>query len=210
MANIAVDIDDTLYSFNQLAREMFIRVALEKGDKRLQRGAYCAWGEWRSPSDVIDEDYWGEIITLCHLPEVVIEQTPFPGAAETLRELVAQGNTLRYISNRHPDSVEATDNWLIDWSFPEGELICTMEDKMPFIADCQYIIDDRPKTLVQFIYNFDWQNKYGSTNADKQRLGFGIMGDYNRALTDVPGVYLAPTWTLLRQYLIEKGVLDAS
>jgi hypothetical protein len=90
--------------------------------------------------------------------------------------------------------------------FPLGELICTLDDKMPHVDDCQYIIDDRPKTLCDFVYDFNWK----SMNRPWPRKGFGIFGDHNRSLTDVPNIYLAPNWTLLRQYMIDKGVLDGS
>lgn len=213
MTTVAIDIDDTLYSFGQLARETFVEVALERGDKRLQRAAYCAWGEWRSPSDVVDNDYWMEVIDRCHQPEVIREQVPFSGAVETLQELVHQGYHLIYISNRSPEVADATYDWLYDNGFPTGsvvDLICTTEDKARHVGQCQYIIDDRPKTLVEFVYDFTWKFSHGSENLKKQRKGFGLFGDYNRALTDIPNVYLAPNWKLLRQYMIDKGVLSGS
>ena len=69
-------------------------------------------------------------------------------------------------------------------------------------SDCQYIIDDRPKTLVEFVYDSNWQKE--TTPA---RKGFGLFCEYNRALTDVPGIYLAPNWTLLEKYIEEKSDL---
>jgi hypothetical protein len=74
---IAVDVDDTLYSFNELAREKWIEIALERNDKSLQRGAYCAWGEWRSPADVIDMPLWLQVIDRCHEDAVIVCQKPF-------------------------------------------------------------------------------------------------------------------------------------
>src|SRR3954463_10834778 len=97
---IAVDVDDTLYSFNELAREKWIEIALERNDKSLQRGAYCAWGEWRSPADVIDMPLWLQVIDRCHEDAVIVCQKPFKGAADTLWELVDDGYELLYISNR--------------------------------------------------------------------------------------------------------------
>lgn len=208
MTKIAVDIDDTLYSFNNLAREVFVDVAIEKGNKRYQRGAYCAWGEWRSPPDVTDDDVWMEVIERCHSPEMISQQVPFSNASDTLTELAEQGYELRYISNRDPLATSDTKSWIDYYNFPDGELICTREDKLPQIRDCMYLIDDRPKTLIQFVYDFHWKHRYGSENKQYERKGFGLYMPYNAALTDVPGIKLAPNWKLLRQYLIETDVLQ--
>lgn len=209
MKTIAIDIDDTLYSFGQLAREVFVDIALETGDKRLQRGAYCAWGEWRSPVDLVEPDFWNEVIDRCHTDGNILSQTPYRYAPETLHELTNEYDLI-YISNRRESAWDATYAWLKKNDFPEGDLICTVESKMPLISHCQYIIDDRPKTLVEFVYDFDWKHSHGSTNRTAQRKGFGLFGEYNRALTDIPNIYLAPNWKLLRGYLITKGVLLAS
>lgn len=204
---IAVDVDDTLYGFGELAREKWIEYALEKGDKSLMRGAYCEWGEWRSPSDVVSLDIWLEIIDRCHEDSVILRQTPFKGSVETLNELSDDGYELLYISNRRPDSEPATRMWLVEQGYPQtANLICTSADKAPLVRDCQYLIDDRPKTLVQFVYDYHWRHLHGE---HVERKGFGLFGEYNRALTDVPGIYLAPNWELLRRYLIDKGVLNA-
>lgn len=211
MSSIGVDIDDTLYSFNNLAREVIIDVALEDGDKRLQRGAYCAWGEWRSPSDVSDPDAWLKVIERCHSSQHIAAQVPFPGAVATLWELVDSGHDLHYISNRRPDSYQDTHDWLYAWGFPieaPHMLSCNYDDKLAQLRDCQYLIDDRPKTLVQFVYEFYWKQKHGSAFSDHQRHGFGLYMPYNAALTDVPRIKLAPNWKLLRQYLIEQHVLQ--
>jgi hypothetical protein len=81
-------------------------------------------------------------------------------------------------------------------------LICTEEDKLPLIVNCKYLIDDRPKTLVQFVYDNNWYGKMID-----ERKGFGLFYEYNRSLTDVPGIYLAPNWALLEKYIEEKSEL---
>lgn len=210
MATVAIDIDDTLYSFNNLAREVFVDVALEEGDKRMQRGAYCAWTEWRTPADVTDGNAWARIIERCHSGPNICRQTPFPSAAKTLQELVREGYELHYISNRSHDSLKDTMWWLEQHDFPVGSVTCNMDAKLPQVRDCQYIIDDRPKTLVEFVYDFGWKHRYGSENAAMQRKGFGLHTPYNAALTDVPGIKLAPNWKLLRQYMIDQGVLSGT
>jgi hypothetical protein len=202
MSKVAVDIDDSLYSFNQLAQEMMTKVAIERGDKVFQSGAYSTWNEWRTPNDLLEEE-WQEIINLCHRDHVIRSQVPFKNAALTLQKVFDMGNDIIYISNRSEDAYNATYDWLVENHFPMAKsLVCTTEDKAPFIADCQYIIDDRPKTLVEFVYDYNWQEE-----ATAARKGFGLFCEYNRALTDVPGIYLAPNWTLLEKYIERKSDL---
>jgi 5'(3')-deoxyribonucleotidase len=202
MSKIAVDIDDSLYDFGSLAQEMIIRVATETDDKRLRKAAYSTWNEWRTPNDVL-EDEWQTIIDMCHRNNVIRSQIPFKNAVTTLRKIFDMGNDIIYISNRSEDAYDATYEWLQAHGFPQAKsLICTTENKAPFIADCQYIIDDRPKTLVEFVYDYNWREE-----ATVARKGFGLFCEYNRALTDVPGIYLAPNWTLLEKYIEEKSDL---
>ena len=219
MATVAVDIDDTLYDFNALSREMICREAARTGDEQLMNAAYSHWGEWRAPSDQLKER-WLEIISMCHQPEVIQAQQPFPGTYEVLWRIIEAGHNITYISNRDPATHDNTQFWLNCHGFPAPngwdsfgqdldhrvKLICTAADKMPLIADCQYIIDDRPKTLVKFVYDYDWKNRWGSKNAVMARKGFALHREYNAGLTDVPGIYLAKTWTLLDKFLVDKGV----
>lgn len=204
MKTIAIDIDDTLTSFQDTARSIFVDMALERGDKRYQRGAYCAWGEWRSPVDVSDDDIWPLVIERCHSDENILAQTPFPDAMETLREL-AEDYHLRYVSNRRETAHDATFEWLSMHDFPVTDhcLTCTMRSKSELLGTVQYLVDDRPKTLVEFVYDFHWQQRHPSM----ARRAFGIYMPYNAALTDVPGIKLAPNWKLLRRYMIEQEIL---
>jgi phosphoserine phosphatase len=219
MATIAIDIDDTLYSFTELARQTLARLASESGDKQLTRAAYAPWSEWRTPPDILTLETWLEIIGHCHDPDMILRQTPLPGAREVLWELVEEGHDLVYISDRAEELVGPTRTWLemndlpssISWD-SEGtdlgeraKLLCVRGDKNKHLTDCQYMIDDRPKNLVNFVYDYDWKNKHGSK--ERSRVGFGLLSEYNRSLTDVPGIKLAPSWELLRRYLIEEGLL---
>ena len=204
-AKVAVDIDDSLYDFNSLAQEMMSKVAIERGDKIFQSGAYSTWNEWRTPSDLLDEE-WQTIIDMCHRPHVIRSQTPFKNSVATLQKIFDMGNDIVYISNRSESAYNATYEWLVNHGFPMAKsLICTTGEKSQHIVDCQYIIDDRPKTLVEFVYNYNW--KYDDVIGMRPRVGFGLFCEYNRALTDVPGIYLAPNWTLLEKYIEEKSDL---
>jgi hypothetical protein len=219
MSKVAVDIDDSLYDFGSLAQEMIIQLATETNDKRLQKAAYSTWNEWRTPNDVLEEE-WQTIIDMCHRDHVIRSQMPFKNAVTTLRKIFSAGNDIIYISNRSEDAYEATYEWLQAHGFPQAKsLVCTSEDKAPFIADCQYIIDDRPKTLVEFVYDYKWKEEINEIvnlafdvnmnlpHTRFNRVAFGLFCEYNRALTDVPGIYLAPNWTLLEKYIEEKSDL---
>ncbi len=210
MSRIAIDIDDTLYSFTSLARRVMTKIGFETEDKQLIAAAYAAWPEWRSPTDLLGVDRWLEIIDMCHDNDMILAQTPHLGAANTCNALVRAGHKLLYISNRATETEAATGAWLDANGFFTGdaELMCLMGDKTPHIADCQYFIDDRPKNLIQFVYDYDWPNKWGSNREDKKRRAFGLTTEFNRALTDVPRIYLAPTWSGLNYYLQSKGLLE--
>jgi 5'(3')-deoxyribonucleotidase len=203
MAKVAVDIDSTLYDFGVLALDMLTKVAIERGDKELQKGVYHSWNEWRAPSDVINDELWLEIIGLCHQDNVILDQTPFNHSVDVLRRIFNAGHDIVYISNRAKKTYKATYEWLVKHGFPQAKsLVCTEENKLPLIVNCQYLIDDRPKTLVQFVYDNNWHGKMLD-----ERKGFGLFYEYNRSLTDVPGVYLAPNWALLEKYIEEKSDL---
>lgn len=266
MANIAVDIDSTLYDFETPAREAFTKLADRYEDPSLNRGAYDPWTEWRSPADSCGIEKWLEAIALCHDADVIEAQTPFAGAVETCRALKEEGHTLLYISNRAAESTDATYRWLLAWEFlgDESELVTTTGDKKKHIDHCQYIIDDRPKTVIDFIYDWDWTTKvkagadrirrtgpdpddpryaehiagleaaleayYASDRPATQqelskieeinkaaaeayvennsRRAFVLSYPYNYNLTDIPHLYLAPTWAGLNTYMVKKGVLS--
>lgn len=210
-AKIAVDLDDTVYSFTALARRIMTKIGFENEDKQMIAAAYAAWPEWRSPVDLFGVDRWLEIIDMCHDSELILAQIPYLGASDTCNALMDAGHELLYISNRATETEGATREWLYDHDFlspsKPAELMCLTGDKTPHIAQCQYFIDDRPKNLISFVYDYDWTNKHGKANIDMQRRAFGLMTEFNRALTDVPRIYLAPTWSGLNYYLQSKGLL---
>jgi hypothetical protein len=213
MSRIAVDIDSTLYDFETPAREAFLTLAEKYDDPTIRQGAYHPWTEWRSPADVCGVDIWLEAIALCHDADAILQQVPFAGAVETCQALVREGHELLYISNRATEAEDATYEWLFQNGFlfsEEGfgptELVVTTGDKKPYMESCQYLIDDRLKTCIEFVYDFDWKvasNQY----PDSARKAFVKAYQYNQAATDVPGLYLAPTWSGLNIYLVSKGVL---
>lgn len=195
---IAIDIDSTLYDFETPFRQAFLDLALEEGDKdHYFRGAYQSWVEWRSPWDVCGGDAFHKALDRVHQPDVILAQQAFDHSADVVQEL-SQNYDLTYISNRDMDTYEPTKVWLENQGFPQGRLLCVQGDKLRHTWDCLYLIDDRPKTLVQFVYRWGPQ---------KERKAFGLLYEYNRALTDVPGIFLAPTWAGIRYYFEKEKVL---
>lgn len=207
MATVAVDIDATLYNFEVPFRQAFLDLAFERGEKEEYfKGGYQSWVEWRSPADVCGIEAFHEALERVHSPKVILAQPPFDHSVEVVNDLAEQ-HDIFYISNRDQGCQQATRQWLTAKGFPNAELVCTMEDKGPWLSECQYIIDDRPRTLVSFVYDYMWKYTYGALADDNRRKAFGLLYEHNRSLTDIPNIYLAPTWSGLRYYLERKGVL---
>lgn len=220
MAQVAVDIDSTLYDFDTLAREASLKLWQETGDETYRRGIYYSSEDWRAPAELLGVDKWvNHVIARCHDDEMILKQVPFAGAVETCQALVRAGHDLVYISNRKTETEDATRQWLDANGFFCGDiprvredqrvvLVVTEGDKRPFIKDCQYLIDDRLKTCVEFVYDFEWQYFWGERSVSKKpRRAFVLKYPYNQNATDIPGLYVAPTWAGLNVYMNRKGVL---
>jgi 5'(3')-deoxyribonucleotidase len=199
---VAIDVDSTLYDFESPMRQAFLDLAFESGDKETYfKGGYQSWVEWRSPSDVCGPDAFVKALERVHSPDVIMEQPPFPHAYEVVQELASE-HDVYFISNRSEGSevYDATYEWIETNILGDPELICTTESKRRWLEDTNYLIDDRPKTLIEFIYG------YGPPRSK----AFGLMFEYNRNLTDLDDIYLAPTWHGLEYYLKDKGVLGGA
>jgi hypothetical protein len=223
-AGIAVDVDDTLYSFTGEAREVLSAMVdepdLAEYKTQLSNALYAKWDQWRTPFELCGFDangdsLWLECIARCHDDEAILRQTPFRGSVETLTELAEEGHRLTYISNRATETEEATFQWLYDNGFPINplfhQLVVTSGDKAPYIRDCQYMIDDRVKNVLDFIYDHDWYYREVDTKGTGKgrRVAFVPVADYNGGLTDVKGLYLAHNWVGLRRYMVKAGLLPA-
>lgn len=193
---IAIDIDQTLYDFDSEVREAFFELALEREDKSLLRGAYSTNMEWRNLTDVLGEKIGLEAIQKVH--NKTMEQVPFKGSVETVQRL-SEHFKIIYVTSRYDKFQHATEDWLHYNEFPYGRVICSTHDKKPHLEDSQYLIDDRPKTIIEFVTT---ENKRGMP-----RKAFGLWTNYNRNLTDIKNVYLAPTWKGIAFYLERKGLL---
>lgn len=201
--SFAVDIDSTLYNFEQAARDAFLKLYLESEDREYLKGVYTAWVEWRSPADVCGLDTWLKVVSMCHTPEVILAQEPFSGVVATLTALTDSDHEVMYISHRTGDAADATRQWLMACGFPAGDIICTDAEKSTHMRHCRYLIDDRPKTLIEFVYDSEW-----ATDMFGKRKAIGLTYPYNQALTDIPNIYLTPTWAGINSYLVAKGLID--
>lgn len=226
MAKIAVDIDDTLYSFRDASKDALFFLAQKYDDKEILSAAYTEALQWRTLHDVAGGEILAEAIELAHSPEVMAQQRPYLGASETCVALVREGHELLFISNRDEKSAEPTREWLWDNDFPvrqpptygygnedspwanPAELKCLWGDKIPHLSDCQYIIDDRVSTLIRFTTDFVWHRNHDDGQEGSRRIGFGLHAPHNTNLTDVRNVILAPTWYGLNYYLVRKGLLQ--
>lgn len=211
----------------------------ETGEDIYKQGAYHPWTEWRSPNDVLGLDKWLDVIGMVHDSEIIRSRIPYAGAVATCQALTREGHQLLYISNRATEAADATFDWLEAQGFlindtgngTMPEVLCLMEDKAPHMAKCQYLIDDRPKTVVQFVYDRQWAEMVhqqaaahavvvddGLVSADEDRFHESVDANsrrafvfgypYNQALTDVPRVYVAMDWYGINEYLVRKGVLS--
>lgn len=218
MATIAVDVDSTLYDFETPSRDAMLRLWQQTDDPAYKEGAYHPWTEWRSPADVLGVEKWLTAIAAVHEDDSILGMQPFPGAVETCQALMRAGHKLIYITNRAASTEHATRTWLTKNGFFDAEgdgdasLVVTEGDKSPFMKNCQYLIDDRLKTCVEFIHDFDWQFNLGvrghvKGDANRDRIAFVKAYPYNQNATDIPGLILAPTWAAINVYLVKKGLL---
>lgn len=206
MSTIAIDVDDTLYSFRDAARDELMRLAFHpevpKDEQEIyQRAAYATWVDWRTPADLLGHR-WMDVIDKCHEDEVILSREPFAGAVDVCVELFKEGHDLRYITSRKTHTKTATAHWLRSKGFPLGvdflnqktaRLYVTGPDKMEYLKDCSALIDDRPSTVIRYLYQ----------PGPCVHFPFVKAGEWNHNLTDVPGVYVAPTWAGIRHGLVK-------
>ena len=227
MAIIGVDVDSTLYDFETPSRDAALKMWQETGDDAFKEAHYHPWTEWRSPADVLMGDdgiphRWLEVINRVHDDNSILSQVPFTGAVETCQALMRAGHKLIYITNRAASTEAATRTWLVNNGLLDSAevvmpatLVVTDGDKRPFLEHAQYLIDDRLKTCVQFVYDYDWQfmngvRKDAGGPGTLDRVAFVKAYPYNQNATDVPGLILAPTWAGISHYLVKKGLLPDS
>lgn len=198
MATIGIDIDETVYSFSDAIRDVFFNLAEERKDKSILRLAYSNNLEWRN---LVDHDKKIAYEAIERVHENTSYYVPFEGCVKTLNKIYASGHEILYVGSRKQKHHSATEDFLYTHDFPAGTLICAdpQKPKNEYLGKCKYLIDDRPKTIVEFLKEDSF---YG------ERKAFGLWRSYNQNLTDLDNLYLAPTWYSLEYYLKRKGVLS--
>lgn len=159
---------------------------------------YANLNQWRTPVDILSIDEWIDIIHECHSDENILSNQPLAGSVEVTNEL-AKESDIYYVSNRAPRTWKATVQWLKEHEFPMPEnVIClTDQPKINFFNNegINYIVDDRPKTLVDFAYS------------GKEKKAFGLLTEYNSSLTDIDNIFLAYDWYGLSYFFEKEGVI---
>lgn len=206
MAKIAIDVDDTLYSFRDAARDELVRRSLSYGDTLedqaerdiYSRAAYSTWTDWRTPHDLLGHR-WVDVIDSCHEDAVILSRQPFAEANNVIWELADEGHEIMYITSRKEPTRKATLQWLHNHEFPyPGGLVVCGPDKSEYLKNCSALIDDRPRTIIKYLYQ----------PAPVAHFAFVKAGEWNHNLTDVPGCYVSPTWLGIREGLRKKGFLS--
>jgi hypothetical protein len=194
--------DETLYSFDEEVREAFFELAIERNDKSILRGAYSNNQEWRN---LVDHDKGLAYEAIERVHENATAQVPFKNSVDVVNR-IAEKHTVKYVGSRFQKHWWKTTKWLEYWDFPNGELICVEpnDSKQNYFDDVQYLFDDRPRTIIEFIHAPRLDFSPGSPHP---RLAFGLWRQYNQNLTDVRNVLLAPTWRGIEYYLERKGVI---
>lgn len=195
---ISVDIDDTLTPFNELAKKVAWSKYRETGDQLYKGYVYASLNQWRTPVDILSIEEWLEIVEECHSDENILNNQPIAGSVDIVNEL-AKNNDIYYVSNRAPSTFSPTKYWLEQCGFPMSEnTICLdSQPKINFFVNegVNCVIDDRPKTLVDFVYS------------GEARKGFGLLTEYNTALTDIDDIYLAHDWYGLAYFFEKEGII---
>lgn len=198
---IAIDIDETLYSFDSALRDVVFEIAEERDDKSVLKLAYSNNHEWRNLVDH-DKELAFEAIERVH--SNCLEYDVFPGVHETLWAIKNSSVQIKYVSHRKSVHQRNTELWIALQDLPNGEVVCAdpTQSKSHYLYDCSYLIDDRPRTLLDFLYKEDW------LYSGEPRKAFGLWRPYNQNLTEINNLYLAPTWKGLNYYLRRKGVIQ--
>lgn len=198
VAKVAIDIDETLYSFDNAVRNAFFDLAEKYGDRSILRMAYSNNHEWRN---LVDHDAKIAFEAIERVHSNQDRYIPFPDCIRVVNLIYVSGHEIKYVGSRKGIHKNITEQWLDMNEFPRGDIICADPklSKAAHIEDCQYLIDDRPITMLDFLNDPEW--------IGAQRKAFALWRPYNQNLTEVANIYLAPTWRGLEHYLRRKEVI---
>lgn len=184
---IQVDVDNTLYNSDKVFKE----VAAEYGIKWPTK-----YYHWFGPQDIgTDLQTLKAIFRKAHSRDFVMQQKPYPKAAETLGRIASTIDNVEiaYISDRNVQQTSALRDWLDQhgFLFSEDQRVETTKDKRHWMREHkpEIVIDDRVRTMLLARYE----------------LGAYVVGlkfGYNMNLSnEAPGIYLADDWEQIDQIL---------
>lgn len=178
---VAVDIDNTIHESDITMN----RASMELFDSPFR---WCKQPEWYTFTDqAMPLENALQVFNRMHDRDMIFLTDPYVGAVQGLERIVAGGYEIKYFTDRKADAHDDTRDWLEKYGFPTPEnLLCCKDKRAELKAhadELATIIDDRPRTLIFARYELGMEHV------------FSLKQPYNRALSDVPGVHLADTWT---------------
>ena len=145
------DIDDTLINLRQHAFYLYNKKLVK--DIPLSVFHEIPTVEIHAPFGLTTEQ-GGQMWNDC-IEEIYFTDCPaFKGALETLRDLVANGHEVYYITSRPKGHCAQTREWMVAQGFPvkDGHFFCGMHDdeKIATIKalELDYYFDDKPAVLL--------------------------------------------------------------
>lgn len=144
---IQVDVDSTLYDANKL----FYQLAKEEFGIEWPRKYYS----WFGPEDIgTDLATLKSVFRKAHSREYVMQQKPYPKAAEVLGRLVETFDSaeIAYVSDRNEQQTGALRDWLDEhgFLFSEDQFVAATKDKRHWMRERkpEVVIDDRVRTML--------------------------------------------------------------
>ncbi|MBM6619290.1 5' nucleotidase, NT5C type [Bacillus suaedaesalsae] len=147
---IGFDIDDTLINLREHAFEIYKRkLNIDVPSEQFYELNRVEIHELFGLTDEQGNNMWNRSLEEIYYTEC----PPYDGAIETLKELMAEGHEIYYITARPKEHGERTKEWMKKKGFPieDTRFFYGMQDheKVNFIKELQldYYVDDKPAIL---------------------------------------------------------------
>lgn len=180
---VVVDIDSTLYCFLSAFQRSAARAGISVPDP-------VHITEW-SAMEPYFSDFKNFLACVedAYSFETIDANEPYPGCVDALHKIQDSGFEVAYYTDRAKRMEQATYDWLKAWDFPSIDNLHVCADKRNDLRQIgtkvATVIDDRPRTLIWSRYVLGLEKV------------FTLQHSYNRNLSDVPGVFIEPSWPLL-------------
>lgn len=180
---VVVDIDSTLYCFLSAFQRSAARAGISVPDP-------VHITEWSAVEPYfIDVKNFLACVEDAYSFEAIDTNEPYPGCVEALHKIKESGFEVAYYTDRAKHMKQSTHDWLKVWGFPSIENLHVCDDKRNDLkqvkSDIATVIDDRPRTLVWSRYVLGLEKV------------FTLGHSYNRNLSDIPGIFIEPSWPSL-------------